>query len=87
MQIPERRGRVRGQAEGAEQRVILAEVPGGRFGRREELAMRELPRMVPQVPRLIEAGPRSVIYPFYDDVLRYQRSSGWLMRFGFMVVP
>ena len=50
-----------------------------RFCRREELAMRELSRMVPQVPRLIEAGQRSVVYPFYDDVLRYERSSGWLM--------
>ena len=50
-----------------------------RFCRREELAMRELSRMVPQVPRLIEAGPRSVVSTYYDDVLQYQRSSGWLM--------
>ena len=50
-----------------------------RFCRREERAMRELAPRVPQIPPLIEAGDRTVVYPFYDDVLRYERSSGWLL--------
>lgn len=50
-----------------------------RFCRREEFAMRELSRAVPQIPPLVAADENSVIYPFYNDVLRYQRSSGWLV--------
>jgi len=50
-----------------------------RFCRREERAMRELAPRVPQIPPLIEAGDRTVVYPYYDDVLRYERSSGWLL--------
>jgi hypothetical protein len=50
-----------------------------RFCRREEFAMRELSRQVPQIPRLLESGALSVVYPYYDDVLRYDRSSGWLL--------
>jgi hypothetical protein len=50
-----------------------------RFRRREELAMRELSRIVPEVPPLVAADETSVIYPFYEDVLRYRRSSGWLI--------
>lgn len=50
-----------------------------RFCRREELAMRELSRSVLEIPPLVAADENSVIYPFYEDVLRYKRSSGWLI--------
>jgi hypothetical protein len=50
-----------------------------RFCRREELALGTLSRMVPEIPPLVAADEMSVIYPYYEDVLRYQRSSGWLI--------
>ncbi len=50
-----------------------------RFCRREEHAMRDLAPQVPQVPPLLESSERTVVYPFYDDVLRYDRSSGRLL--------
>jgi hypothetical protein len=53
-----------------------------RYCRREEIAMRELSRQVPQIPRLLESDALSVVYPYYDDVLRYDRSSGWLLSVG-----
>ncbi len=76
---------------GRRTRVELIERPGRKlvrktfkpgceaFCRREEYAMRELARAIPEIPPLLESTERSVTYPFYDDVLRYDRSAGWLM--------
>lgn len=50
-----------------------------RFSAREALAMRELSQRVSEIPPLLTATPRSVTYPFYDNVLGYERSSGRLM--------
>jgi hypothetical protein len=50
-----------------------------RFCRREVWAMRELSRIVPEIPPLLEEDENWVIYPYYDDVLQYQRSSGRLI--------
>ncbi len=50
-----------------------------RFSAREALAMRELSPSVPEIPPLLSSTERSVTYPFYDNVLGYERSSGKLM--------
>ncbi len=50
-----------------------------RFCRREELALGDLSRSVPQIPPLWASDVRTVILPFYHERQRYQRSSGWLM--------
>lgn len=50
-----------------------------RFCQREQFAMRELSRQIPEVPSLLDADTSSVTCPFYDDVLCYQRSSGRLI--------
>lgn len=50
-----------------------------RFAAREALAMRELSASVPEIPPLVSATERSVTYPFYENVLAYERSSGKLM--------
>jgi len=50
-----------------------------RFSAREALAMRELSQRVPEIPPLLGATDRSVTYPYYDNVLGYERSSGKLM--------
>ena len=41
--------------------------------------MRELSRTVREIPSLLASSDLAVIYPFYDDVLKYQRSSGKLI--------
>lgn len=50
-----------------------------RFCAREAQAMRELSRRVPEIPPLVNATQRSVTYPYYDNMLDYERSSGKLM--------
>lgn len=50
-----------------------------RFCRREEWAMRELSRVVRHIPPLLASDVNSVTCPYYDDALRYKRSSGKLM--------
>ncbi len=76
---------------GRRARLELIEVQGRRlvrktfkpgcedYCRREAHAMRELAQRVTQIPELVDAGERTVTYPYYDDVLGYERSSGWLM--------
>lgn len=49
-----------------------------RFCRREAEALRALSRTVPEVPPLLEADRYSLVMPYYDDVLRYRKSSGKL---------
>jgi len=53
-----------------------------RFCRREALAMGQLSRSIRAVPPLLAASESSVIYPYYEDVLRYERSSGKLLPLG-----
>jgi hypothetical protein len=50
-----------------------------RFCQREQTALRELSSQVPEAPPLLAAGQSWLIIPYYDDVLRYQRSSGKLL--------
>jgi hypothetical protein len=46
---------------------------------REVRLLTELGGKVPCIPQLIEAGDNWFTIPFYDDVLRYRRSSGKLL--------
>ena len=50
-----------------------------RFVEREATAMRELSRTIPEIPVLLEAGECYVVFPYFDDVLRYRESSPRLM--------
>lgn len=50
-----------------------------RYGRREATAMRELSNSIDAVPPLLTSDDRSIVYPYYDDVLQYRRSSGKLL--------
>ena len=53
-----------------------------RFCEREAAALSELSKTVKNVPRLLAAGSTWLVIPFYDDVLRYKRSSGKLLPLG-----
>jgi hypothetical protein len=75
-----RRTRVELVEQGGRKLVRKTFKPGcERFAAREALAMRELSQRVPQIPPLLSATQRSVTYPFYENVLGYERSSGRLM--------
>jgi hypothetical protein len=50
-----------------------------RFCQRETAALRELSASVPEAPPVLAAGESWLIIPYYDDVLRYKRSSGKLL--------
>jgi hypothetical protein len=50
-----------------------------RFCRRETAALRELSAIVPEAPPVLAAGESWLVIPYYDDVLRYKRSSGKLL--------
>jgi hypothetical protein len=49
------------------------------YCRREAWAMRQLSRQVSAIPPLLATDGESVIYPYYDDVLKFRRSSGKLL--------
>jgi hypothetical protein len=50
-----------------------------RFCRRETAALRELSATVAEAPPVLAAGESWLMIPYYDDVLRYKRSSGKLL--------
>jgi hypothetical protein len=50
-----------------------------RFCEREAFALGQLSYSVPEIPVLLNRTADSVVYPFYEDVLDYQRSSGMLI--------
>ncbi len=49
------------------------------YCQREAWAMAHLSRVVSAVPPLLATEGESVIYPYYNDVLRFRRSSGQLL--------
>lgn len=53
-----------------------------RFWAREIAALRELSRTVPYAPPLLAAEEPWLLIPYYDDVLRFSRSSGKLLPLG-----
>jgi len=49
------------------------------YCQREAWAMSQLSRTVSAIPPLLASDGESVIYPYYDDVLKFRRSSGRLL--------
>src|SRR5207244_10196138 len=49
------------------------------YCQREAWAMSHLSRSVPAVPPLLDSDGESVIYPYYEDMLKFRRSSGRLL--------
>ena len=44
-----------------------------RFLERERLAMKTFSRLRPEIPPLLEGGPDYVIFPYYEDVLKFDK--------------
>lgn len=49
------------------------------YCQREAWAMSQLSRVVAAIPPLLASDGESVIYPYYDDVLKFRRASGRLL--------